>query len=326
MWSLKVRLNLNCSLYCAHKALYTECQNRPWPLTIWPKINRVTPLIINNLHVKTQVWKRLDLNCSLYRVHKVLYIECQSWPWPLTPWPKINGVPPLIIHNSHVKFESNLNWSLYPAHKVLYTECQSCPQGLIQSAKTDLDLWPCDQKSIGFFLSSSITPCEVWKWSGKYCSLYGVHKAKCDRHTHGLTHSPNHKRTAALLYPLQHCCKGIITSNMLKIVSIYSHDCVVHKLIDIWYILVQWQHNNFFALLCKIENATTTKCPSWSFIGLWHFQLLLYNHWTYFDKTWQEARTQLLLPSFLFLGWSVNKSGNPGVWLATFSTSILCNC
>ena len=30
----------------------------------------------------------------------------QSWPWPLTPWPIINRVPPLIIHNLHVKFES----------------------------------------------------------------------------------------------------------------------------------------------------------------------------------------------------------------------------
>ena len=38
---------------------------------------------------------------------KVLYIECQSWPWPLNPWPKINRVPPLIIHNLHVKFESD---------------------------------------------------------------------------------------------------------------------------------------------------------------------------------------------------------------------------
>ena len=54
-----------------------------------------------------EVWKWLGQNCSRYRAHKVLYIECQSWPWPLTPWSKINRVPPLIIHNLHVKFESD---------------------------------------------------------------------------------------------------------------------------------------------------------------------------------------------------------------------------
>ena len=53
-----------------------------------------------------EVWKWSDKNCSLYRVHKVLHTECQSWPWPLTPLPKINRVPPLIIHNLHAKFES----------------------------------------------------------------------------------------------------------------------------------------------------------------------------------------------------------------------------
>ena len=44
----------------------------------------------------------------LYPAHKVLYTQCRSWPWLLTPWLKINRVPPLIIHNLHVKFESDL--------------------------------------------------------------------------------------------------------------------------------------------------------------------------------------------------------------------------
>ena len=35
------------------------------------------------------------------------YTDCQSCPWPLTMWPKNNRVPPLIIHNLHVKFESD---------------------------------------------------------------------------------------------------------------------------------------------------------------------------------------------------------------------------
>ena len=60
-------------------------------------------------HFTSEVWKWLGYNCSLYHVYKVLYKECQCWHWPLTPWPKIDMVPPLIIHKLHVKFESD--WS-----------------------------------------------------------------------------------------------------------------------------------------------------------------------------------------------------------------------
>ena len=71
-------------------------QSWPWPLTSWPKINRVPPLIIHNLQVKFESDWAKTVVCIL---PKVLYIECQSWPWPLTLWPKINRVPPLIIHS-----------------------------------------------------------------------------------------------------------------------------------------------------------------------------------------------------------------------------------
>ena len=183
---------MSCSLYCANKALYAECQSWPWPMTLCPQINRVPPLIIHNLHVKfesdwtkavvcivstrsytqsrkidldlwprdpkwigfllspstTYMWslKVIGKNNSIYRVHKVLYTECQRWPWPLTPWLKINRVPPLIIHNLHVKFESN--WT-----KIVV--CIVSTRSYTHSAKVDLDLWPRDPKSIGFLLSSS---------------------------------------------------------------------------------------------------------------------------------------------------------------------------
>ena len=165
-------------------------------MTPWPKINRVPPLIIHNLHVKfendwaktvvsivstrsytqsaivvtfdpmtqnqygssshhsqltCEVWKRLVKNCSRYRVHKV---KCDGWPWPLTPWPKINRVPPLIIHNLHVKFESD--WAK-TAVAIVSTRSYT------QSATVDLDLWPRDPKSIGFLLSSFTT----YMWSLK---------------------------------------------------------------------------------------------------------------------------------------------------------------
>ena len=55
-----------------------------------------------------------------------------------------------------------------------------------------------------------------------------------------------------------------------------------------------------------------------------HFRLLLWNHWTEFDKTLQEGRSQCPLPSLCFSGRSEKQDGRPGLWLAeTFSTSPL---
>ena len=55
-----------------------------------------------------------------------------------------------------------------------------------------------------------------------------------------------------------------------------------------------------------------------------HFRLLLWNHWTEFNETWQEARSQCLLPSLCFSGRSEKQDGRPGLWLIeTFSTSPL---
>ena len=55
-----------------------------------------------------------------------------------------------------------------------------------------------------------------------------------------------------------------------------------------------------------------------------HFQLLLWNRWTEFNETWQEARSQRPLPGLCFSGWSEKQDGRPGLWLAeTFSTSPL---
>ena len=55
-----------------------------------------------------------------------------------------------------------------------------------------------------------------------------------------------------------------------------------------------------------------------------HFGLLIWNRWTEFNETWQEARSQRPLPSLCFSCWSEKQDGRPGLWLAeTFSTSIL---
>ena len=55
-----------------------------------------------------------------------------------------------------------------------------------------------------------------------------------------------------------------------------------------------------------------------------HFRLLLWNRWTEFNETWQEARSQCPLPSLCFWGRSEKQDGRPGLWLAeTYSTSPL---
>ena len=55
-----------------------------------------------------------------------------------------------------------------------------------------------------------------------------------------------------------------------------------------------------------------------------HFKLLLWNRWTEFNETWQEARSHCPLPSLYFSGRWEKQDGCPGLWLAeTFSTSPL---
>ena len=55
-----------------------------------------------------------------------------------------------------------------------------------------------------------------------------------------------------------------------------------------------------------------------------HFQLLLWNRWTEFNETWQEARSERPLQSLCFSGRSEKQDGRPYLWLAeTFSTSSL---
>ena len=67
-----------------------------------------------------------------------------------------------------------------------------------------------------------------------------------------------------------------------------------------------------------------TGWPPWPLIGWDIFRLLLWNRWTEFNETLQEARTSHPLPSLCFLGRSEKQDGRPGLWLAEiFSTSPL---
>ena len=68
------------------------------------------------------------------------------------------------------------------------------------------------------------------------------------------------------------------------------------------------------------KNEMTAMASDW----LRHFQLLLWNRWTEFNETWQEASSQCPLQSLCFSGRSEKQEGRPGLWLAeAFSTSFL---
>ena len=68
------------------------------------------------------------------------------------------------------------------------------------------------------------------------------------------------------------------------------------------------------------KNKMATLASDW----LRHFRLLLWNRWTEFKETWQEARSQRPLPGLCFSGRSEQQNGRLGLWLAeTFWTSPL---
>ena len=61
-----------------------------------------------------------------------------------------------------------------------------------------------------------------------------------------------------------------------------------------------------------------------SVVNFPHFRLLLWNRWTEFNETRQEAKSQHPLPSLCFSGRSEKQDARPCLWLAeTFSTSPL---
>ena len=73
---------------------------------------------------------------------------------------------------------------------------------------------------------------------------------------------------------------------------------------------------------CPSSVVRPSVCPS--VVNFSHFRLLLWNRWTEFNETWQEARSQRPLPSLCFSGRSEKQDGRPGLWLAeTFWTSLL---
>ena len=88
--------------------------------------------------------------------------------------------------------------------------------------------------------------------------------------------------------------------------------------------LVRKQDLNVLFQVCVFRANQKNKMAALSSDWLRHFRLLLWNRWTEFNETWQEAKSQRPLPSLCFSGRSEKEDGCPGLWLAeTFSTSPL---
>ena len=84
------------------------------------------------------------------------------------------------------------------------------------------------------------------------------------------------------------------------------------------------QDLNVLFRVCVFRADRKNKMAALASDWLRYFRLLLWNHWTEFNETWQKARSQRLLQSLCFSGRSEKQDGHPGLWLAeTFSTSPL---
>ena len=81
------------------------------------------------------------------------------------------------------------------------------------------------------------------------------------------------------------------------------------------------QDLNVLYQVCVFRADRKNKMAALASDWLRHFQLLLWNRWTEFNETWQEARSQRPLPSLCFSGRSEKQDGRHGLWLAEkFST------
>ena len=84
------------------------------------------------------------------------------------------------------------------------------------------------------------------------------------------------------------------------------------------------QDLNVLYQVCVFRADQKNKMAALASDWLRHFRFLLWNRWTEFKETLEEARSQCLLPSFCFSGRLEKQDGRPGLWLAeTFSTSPL---
>ena len=76
------------------------------------------------------------------------------------------------------------------------------------------------------------------------------------------------------------------------------------------------QDLNVLYQVCVFRADQKNKMAALASDWLRHFRLLLWNRWTEFNETWQEARSQHPLSSLCFSGRSEKQDGRPDLWLA----------
>ena len=85
------------------------------------------------------------------------------------------------------------------------------------------------------------------------------------------------------------------------------------------------QDFNILYQVCVFHPDRKNKMAALASDWLSHFRLLLWIRWKEFNETWQEARSQRLLPSLCFSARSEKQDGHPGLWLAESFSTFLCN-
>ena len=76
------------------------------------------------------------------------------------------------------------------------------------------------------------------------------------------------------------------------------------------------QDLNILYQVCVFRADRKNKMAALASDWLRHFRILIWNGWTEFKETRQEARSQRLLPSLCFSSRSEKQDGRPGLWLA----------
>ena len=124
----------------------------------------------------------------------------------------------------------------------------------------------------------------------------------------------------ALVHFCDHASSVVCPSSLTFHIFDFSSETTEQNLTKLY----RKQDLNVLYQVCVFRADRKNKMAALASDWLRYFRLLLWNRWTEFKETWQEARSQRPLPSLCFSGWSEKQDGCPGLWLAeTFSTSLL---
>ena len=172
-------------------------------------------------------------------------------------------------------------------------------QYLMCAAKCDASPFHCN-------LYSDFKPPQksMISWSGTRAYKSLVHLSRRLKCTIVIMRCPSSVRPSSLTFHIFDFSSETTERNLMKL----------YRKVDL----------NVLYQVCVFRADRKNKMAALASDWLRHFRLLLWNRWTEFNETWQEARSQRPLPSLCFSGLSEKQDGRPGLWLAeTFSTSPL---